>query len=295
VSRRAVRLSKQEVQTVIETPVGTVTCIHKSNTSNGGVYPSKWLAETEEDVRVLIWLENNTRWRWNQKHWDNTYATWGNLGLPSIFVPRVTIQKPFVETMGVEETIYALADYPETMEEYFEAIENSVMRMIEVINASPLEWINFGDNLHGHVLSPQLFEKYVQPAYLRRNEALHNVGKFTFAHWDGDCKPLLPYARLCGLDGIEAITPVPQGDVTIDEIKAALRDEVFLVDGIPAILFDDIYPEELLISTTKQLLDQFSPKLILGISDEMSSSGNIERIRLVGRIVEEYNANCGIK
>ena len=277
----------------IETPVGNLSYVWATNNSNSGQYNATFPAETEEDVKVLIWMENNTLWRWNQEHYDNTMATWGNLGLPSIFVPRVSIQKPIVESMGVENTIFGLADFPETMEEYFDAAENSAMRMIEVINQSPLEWINFGDNVHGGVVSPQLFEKYILPAYRRRNEALHKAGKFTFAHWDGDCKPLLPYARQCGLDGIEAITPVPQGDVTIDEIKEALGDEVFLVDGIPAILFDETYPEQQLIDTTRELIEKFAPRLILGISDEMSSNGNIERIKLVRDIVDEYNASLG--
>ena len=102
----------------------------------------------------------------------------------------------------------------------------------------------------------------------------------------------MKYVSRCDLDGIEAITPVPQGDVTIDEIKEALGDKYFLVDGIPAILFDEIYPEELLLSTVKELIDKFAPRLILGISDEMSSTGNIERIKLVRDFVDEYNRTC---
>ena len=97
---------------------------------------------------------------------------------------------------------------------------------------------------------------------------------------------------MCGLDGIEAMTPVPQGDVTIDEIKEALGDEVFLVDRIPAILFDEIYPEQQLLDTVQELIDKFAPRLILGISDEMSSTGNIERIKLVRDYVDAYNAKC---
>ena len=68
------------------------------------------------------------------------------------------------------------------------------------------------------------FERYVLPAYQRRCELLHAAGKFLHAHWDGDCRPLLKYARDTGLDGIEAITPAPQGDVTLEETKAALGD-----------------------------------------------------------------------
>ncbi len=289
VIRRTERLSEREVRTTIETPVGTLTKVDRSNTSNPGIFAQEWLAKNEDDVKVLIWLENNTRWRWNQEHWDKTKKEYGELGLPAIFVTRISIQKPFIETMGVESTIFGLYDFPDTMEEYFEAIENNAMRMIDVICDSPIEWVNFGDNIHGGIVSPQLFEKYIQPAYLRRNKVLHKAGKWTYAHWDGDCKPLLKYARSCGLDGIEAITPVPQGDVTIDEIKEALGDEVFLVDGIPAILFDEVYPVELLIETTKELIEKFAPKLILGISDEMSSTGNIERVRIVKNIVDKFN------
>ena len=292
VKRWSRKISDMEQEIHIETPVGEVTYLWATNDSNGGWYFKTFPAKTEEDLKVMIWLENNTLWRWNQAHYDNMVAEWGNMGLPSIFVPRVTIQKTIVEVMGVEGTVYGLADFPETMEEFFEASENSVMRMIEVIKDCPLEWINYGDNVHGGVVSPRLFEKYIMPAYLRRNEELHKAGKFTFAHWDGDCKPLLKYARKCGLDGIEAMTPVPQGDVTIDEIKEALGDEVFLVDGIPAILFDEIYPEQQLLDTVQELIDKFAPRLILGISDEMSSTGNIERIKLVRDYVDAYNAKC---
>jgi hypothetical protein len=46
---------------------------------------------------------------------------------------------------------------------------------------------------------------------------------------------------------------------------------------------------------TRRLIELFAPKLILGISDEISSTGDIERIRLVGKIVEEYNASKDIE
>lgn len=179
------------------------------------------------------------------------------------------------------------------MEAYFRALDESHARLIEVINASPIEIINFGDNLHCGTLSPELYQRYVLPSYLRRSEQLHAGGKFVHSHWDGDTKSLLPFARTSGLDGIEAITPKPQGDVTLEEIKEALGDEIFLIDGLPAILFDELYPVSMLEEFTHRLIELFAPKLILGISDEISSTGDIERIRVVGSIVDDYNASCG--
>lgn len=49
--------------------------------------------------------------------------------------------------------------------------------------------------------------------------------------------------------------------------------------------------EEQLVEQTKRTIELFAPRLILGISDELSSTGNIERVRLVGQIVDDYNAS----
>ena len=80
--------------------------------------------------------------------------------------------------------------------------------------------------------------------------------------------------------------------VTEEQVKEALGNDIFLLDGIPAVYFDDIFPVETLIECTKKVIDLFAPKLVLGISDEMSSTGDIERVRVVGRIVDEYNESC---
>jgi hypothetical protein len=205
-------------------------------------------------------------------------------------MPRMNVQSLYIEKMGIEKGIFAIYDWPETVEAFFRALEESHDRLIDVINASPIDIINFGENIHAGTLSPNLFLKYHLPACQRRCEKLHGAGKFVCSHWDGDCAPLLPYAKETGLDGIEAITPKPQGDVTLDEIKEALGDEMFLLDGIPAIYFDETFPVKTLVECTRKIIDLFAPKLVLGISDEISSTGDIERIRIAGDIVDEYNA-----
>ena len=291
VHRYSNKISDLETEYIIDTPVGRLTSIQQSNTSNYGTFPKKWWITCEDDMKIAVWLEERCEWRWNQENYNRTYEIWGDLGLPTIFMPRVNVQHLYIDDMGVESAVYAIYDYPETVEKYFQALDESHKRLIEVINKSPIEVINFGDNLHGGTLPPKLFQKYVLPAYQNRNELLHKAGKFTHSHWDGDVKPLLPFAKDCGLDGIEAITPKPQGDVTLEEVKKALGDKIFLIDGIAAILFDDAYPEEQLAEQTKKAIELFAPKLILGISDEISSTGNIERVRMVGKIVDDYNAS----
>lgn len=274
---------------VIETPVGTLTQELETVSTSWAKRTKKWLVCSEEDLKIMTYVEQHTNWAYSQEHFDKTYAEWGDLGAPCVFIPRISVQRLYIDLMGVEQGVYALYDYPETVEEYFAALRECHFRLIDVINESPIDIINFGDNVHSGTLSPALFEQYVLPEYKLRCERLHKAGKFTYAHFDGDNRGLMEFYQQTGMDGIEAITPKPQGDVEMKEVKKFLGD-MFLVDGIPAVYFDKTYPEEVLVDCVHEILDLFAPNLILGISDEISSTGDIERIRLVGKIVDEYNA-----
>ncbi len=282
-------LNETDEETIIETPVGRQTTVNRKTPNSPRAIRLKWEISGEEEMKVAIWRLESTKWKWNQKTFDDLVADYGDLGAPTMFMPRVTLQDLYINKMGVENALYALYDWPDTVNAYFKALDDCHDRMIDVINVSPIDIINFGDNLHCETLPPHLFKKYVLPSYLRRCEKLHRAGKFISSHWDGDTKTLLPLAKETGLDAIEAITPVPQGDVTLEETKAALGD-MFLLDGVPAILFNDYYSVVELVDTTKKVIDLFAPRLVLGISDEMSSMGDIERVRIVADIVDEYNS-----
>lgn len=288
------RVSDTETEHIVETPIGKISTITATTPSSWAEKREKWWITGVDDLRVAAWAEERCEWKWNEEHFQRTHEEWRDLGAPTIFMPRVNIQRLYIDMMGVEQAIYALHDYPASVDKYFQVLDESHERLIEVINRSPIDIINFGDNVHAGTLPPTLFQKYVLPSYQRRNELLHGAGKFTYAHWDGEVKALLPYARECGLDGIEAITPEPQGDVSTAEVKEALGDEMFLIDGIAAVLFDETFSLEDLLRQAKEIIELFASKLILGISDEISSTGDIERIRVIGELVDDYNASIYI-
>jgi hypothetical protein len=294
VIRNERKLSETDTEITLHTPAGKQVSIHRITSSSPHRIQVKREIGSEPEMKVALWRAEHSTWVWDQTRYEALCAEWGNLGAPTMFMPRVNVQDLYINTMGVEKATYALYDWPDTVEAYFDALDENHARLIEVINASPIEVINFGDNLHGGTLPPDLYQRYLLPSYLRRGEQLHAGGKFVHSHWDGDTKSLLPFAKISGLDGIEAITPKPQGDVTLEEVKDALGDEIFLIDGLPAILFDTLYPVSMLEEFTHRLIELFAPRLILGISDEISSTGDIERLRVVGRIVDEYNASCQV-
>jgi len=279
-----------DTETVIETPVGKQTYVRRKTPNSAHHITLKWEVADEDELKVAIWREEHTSWEWDQDKFNELQIQCGDLGAPTLYLPRMNIQCLYIEKMGVENGIFALYDFPETVEKFFAAREEASNRLLALVNTSPVNIINFGENIHAGTLPPDLFLKYHLPECQRRCDILHQGNKFCHSHWDGDTKPLLQYAKETGLDGIEAITPKPQGDVTLEEIKAALGDQMYLLDGIPAIYFEPRYDEQLLIDCAHRLIDLFGTKLILGISDEISAVGDIERIRTVARVVDEFNS-----
>ncbi len=105
---------------------------------------------------------------------------------------------------------------------------------------------------------------------------------------DGYFHSLLKYLKDLPFDGLEALTPLPQGDVTLDEIKEHIGEKI-LLDGIPAVLFMDTYSREELMQAMERVVELFHPRLVLGVSDEVPEGTGqeaIERVRLIARWCE---------
>ena len=269
-----------------ETPVGMLTDVVHYDEWNLSSYNTEYKLKSPQDFRVLEFMVQNEEWYWNQEAYEQDLERIGERGTPQFYFRRSPIQGLFIENMGFENTIYMMHDHPEVISHYVEIETQADDALYEVLCQCPVQILNFGENIDAHMDPPTIWREHLIPYYRRRTEQLHAAGKFVHIHIDGAMKPLLPYLRDCPWDGIEAATPLPQGDVTIEEIKEAMGDLV-LLDGIPAVYFLDYYPTETLVECVKQLVELFHPRLVLGISDEISPDGDIERVRLVGELVKE--------
>ncbi len=272
------------------TPVGSIEA-HGRHTSLAS-HTDKFPVETPDDAKVMEYILRGRKWWFDQEAFDKGDALLGDRAAPMLFIPRINLQRMFVEIMGVENTFYAMADDLPMVERLITALDESDESMLKVMAESPIPIINYGDNVDHHFMTPSLFERYVLPQYQKRCDMFRAAGKFTNAHWDGSVKNLLPYCQETRLDGIEAITPIPQGDVTIAEAKEAMGDMV-LLDGIPMTWFLSHEKNEDLERVTREVIETFSPNLILGISDEPSPVCDIEKVRLVAEILKEYDKGNG--
>ena len=271
--------------TIQETPLGTLRGI----TRHG--YRVEHPVKGPQDMKAMQYVLDHTDFRFDPDAYRAAEKAFGDRGVVQTWYPRSPLQRLIISYMGFENTVYALTDYRQETHDLMRAIDAWDDRMYEVLEDSPLEILNFGENIDAHMNSPRLFSEYMIPYYNKRVDQLHRKGKFCHIHMDGALKPLLPLLKETHFDGIEAATPLPQGDVTLEEIKEGLGNKI-LLDGIPAVCFLPDRPLEELEACATRVLELFSPNLILGVSDEVPPPADIERVRIVTEIVERFEPNA---
>jgi hypothetical protein len=245
----------------------------------------RYPVQTRDDLKCLRWMYQHVTHGFDRQRFEVGDQFIGQRGIPQFWVPKSPYQHLAQWWMPIECLIYALADYPDEVEDAMRLIDDSYDGLYEQIpqHTDLVKIVNFGENLHDQLLGPEYIEKYLLPWYAKRSGQLRKAGIFTHVHIDGFCKILLRYLKDMAFDGIEALTPQPQGDVTLEEIKAHIGDKIVL-DGIPAVLFMDQYSRDELMACVEKVVQLFHPRLVLGVSDEVPEGIGPEAIARVKMI-----------
>ncbi|NLE45801.1 MAG: hypothetical protein GX620_13850 [Chloroflexi bacterium] len=245
------------------------------------------------DLKKLVWLFEEMTYHFSESAFEQGSSYMGGRGIPQFWVPKSPYQALVQQWMKLDDFIYALADAPGEIERVMQAIDVSYDSLYEeMIVSGAVQIVNFGENLHEQLLSPRYFERYFIPFYERRVGQLKRAGIYSHVHIDGYFRSLLKYLKDLPFDGYEALTPLPQGDVALEEIKEYIGDKV-LLDGIPAVMFLSSYTPDALMATVERVVGLFHPRLILGVSDEVPQGAGdnaIARLRMVSDWCRDYAA-----
>ncbi len=280
--------------TTITTPSGTIRTVHQEVHENGEVvnrriceYPVK----TGGDLRVVTDLVEREQARANVEAFQQAADRVGHRAEPTVFFGGSGFTDLVKVWCGLEGTYYLLADDRAAVEEYLEACNRREDRRLDEALKLPCRIFNLGDHATNEFTPPPILLRYLMPRWQKISARMHEHGRFVHTHWDGNSRLMLPYLKDTGLDGVEALTPEPMADMTLEQIKAAVGDTIVCLDLLPAIHFLPHYSLQTAVDFARRVLDMFAPRLILGISDEISQVGEIEKVEAIGELVDEL---CGL-
>lgn len=283
---------KAEIIWRYDTPLGS---IERGRIWEEGSYSwaiSKWGVKTEHDLRILTCALNS---RTYAPFWER-YQKWvdyvGDCGVVYLPTGYSAMGQLLHYWMGVERTLYAVYDWPETMHEFVEQINENNLELINLAAESPAEIILMGDNFSGDIQPPQFFEKWSRRYYQEAIRRLHAVGKYVAVHIDGKLRGALSMIRDAGADCSDATTPAPMGDLTPEECRREAGPDLILSGGVPPNLWlPETGPEVFKKSVLDWLkLKRHSFRLIANAGDQVPPGASEEKIRIMHDLVEEYGS-----
>ena len=278
----------------VRTPMGEIRTVYRDIWEGDKrvnhrieAYPVK----TVEDLRVATDLVSRQQFRANPEAFHGAANAVGHRAEPALFLSSSGFTELIKNWCGLPGTYYLLHDHPAEVEAHLEVCDRRDDRLIEEALKLPCRIFNLGDHATNEFTPPPILKKYMLPRWQRMADRLHSEGRFVHTHWDGNSTTMLPYLQATRLDGVEALTPAPMGDMTLEEIKKAVGNTIVVLDLLPTIDFLPYCPLAEVLEFTRRVIDMFAPKLILGISDEISQTGQIEKVEAISELVDKI---CGL-
>jgi hypothetical protein len=212
-------------------------------------------------------------------------------GLPPLGLPRSPLAAMCYEWAGVANTVYWLMDCEDELTSIFSLMEEQEEPILDAVCRLAPPLVHFPDNLSSDNLA-SLYDRYMAPDHRRRIDRLREAGVACAVHLDGTVRGLLPRLIGAGFDAIEALTPKPAGDLTIDEIAALAGPwPGVLWGGVPGVLFAPPFTWEQMEEHVRHLVESWGRRpFIIGVADQIPPDGNVERCRQIAQWIASLSA-----
>lgn len=283
------RVENRIIRTM-STPKGDLTQIQQFLPISSSWGYVKHYVETEEHLSAFRYFLQNLTYAPSYEELARRKHIVGDNGIILCYTPRSPFMEMITTYIGIQNLAYLLADVPDQMEEILELMEQKHDMAAQLSVDSPAECIMIPENLSSEVVGQYYYEKFMQPYESKWIKKIMDAGKYSFIHMDGTLKGLIRQVSRTGFDVIEAATPAPVGDMTMEEIARSISPNTIIWGGIPGIMFTPAVSDEDFCSHIKEMLDimKKEPRFVLGVADQVPPDGTPARMAMVAELCDTY-------
>lgn len=275
----------------IVTPVGSVRECWEYIPTSFSEAPVEHFMKTEEDIPVLKFIYQNTRFEPDYHIAELRRNQVGEQGVVLCYLPK----SPFMHLMALEAGVMAVTmaalTTPDEFKDLLDTMKTAFDKAAQIAVDSPAEVLMIPENLSSEMVGPELFNLYMYDYQKEWTGKIKAAGKYSFIHIDGTLGGLLHDEAAVGFSVLEALTPYPVGDMKFEDLAATAGDsESIIWGGIPGSYFTDCVDEEEFERHVRYLLSIMvtKPRFVLGVADQVPPDGLESRVKRVSELVKEF-------
>jgi len=246
--------------------------------------------KTEEDFKIRMWIEENTRHELRLESVKNHFAGTNNEGFSiGMLIPRgkSAFQQMVESSVGTVELIYALVDYPDTVDALWQVMVEKNLEAVRLVAETEsyeyfLTWEDSGTQNY----SPELYKQYIASEIGQWCDLLKANGKNYIQHACGHLKALLAPMKESGAYGVESIPSPPTGNISLKAARELVGSDFCIIGGIEPTKFLNLSIEELEPYTEQAISDGSGGPFVLANSDSCPPGVTVEKFKLVSDIVK---------
>lgn len=269
---------------IYETPIGSIYNIHKK--TGNTTFLAKPLVKTEEDVKVLQYIYENTFYEPAYDEFEKEQKYIGDDGLATTSGPLTPIQSLLQHYMHIEPFTYGIMDYQESLEELMAVMHHKNLEVYKLMAQSPAEVIFDYEDTSTTVMSPTWYDIYCKNNIDQYAGILHNSDKIYITHMCGKLKGFKTSLAEGKMDGIDSVCPPTTGDTWLHEALEMWPGKV-IIGGIEPPMLQRMNPKETR-AYVENILEKVNPKasFILSTGDATPYGTPIENLIEITKIIK---------
>ncbi|MGD0422675.1 MAG: uroporphyrinogen decarboxylase family protein [Candidatus Bathyarchaeia archaeon] len=284
---------KRLAQRAYTSPAGTVSEKYTLGYTPGlGEWPVEWMIKDLRDYEIVGYMIDDTEYFPDYEEFSKAEEILGDDGIVIPMTPKSPLQSMLLDLMGYERFSIDYQNHRHEIDALYTLFTKKQLEMYKVIADSPAEVILLDDNINGIVTNPKLFERYCMPFYEKVAEIFHQHDKILMVHCDGKLKCLRELIAKSKMDVIEAFTPPPIGDISIEEAMSAWKGKIlwanFPATSTLGVQLDRVEEETMNILKSASPGDGFA----LGVTEDIGDIRSIRYQQVLGAITKTV-MKCG--
>lgn len=281
----------QMFRNIYETPVGTV--YQEERPVGNTMFSSRYLIQSIEDVKVYQYMVEHTRLTSMERAFIERDKEIGEDGIPAMSGPMCPLQELLQHLAGVENTVYLLADYPEELEELFDAMHERNKRIYRLLANYPGRVVFDYEDTSTTVMSRSMYVDYTMPCIDEYADIMHKAGKLFIAHMCGKLSGFVEEIGKGRMDGIDSVCPPTTGDLCSWDARQAWGEEKVVIGGIEPPALARMSVEECL-SYVAEIIERmpFAAGFILSSGDAVPYGTPMDNLKAIAEYIRLAGAEA---
>ncbi|MBT7303584.1 MAG: hypothetical protein HN849_28910 [Victivallales bacterium] len=274
-----------------KTPVGTLRHATERSDVGGTHFLVEHPLKTEEDYKVQLWIEENSRYVYDPTPVAEHFRGNGREGLSlGMLIPRSksAYQQLVEQLVGTEELIYALMDFPETVRKLWQTMVEKDLEAARLAIESDYDCFITWEDSSTQNYSPTQYDEYIGSEIGQWCQLLDSAGKRYIQHACGHVEALVERMRDHGAFAVESISPPPTGNLSIRGAREMVGARLGIIGGIEPTQFLSLAEGQLGPYVESVIDDAQGGPFVLANSDSCPPGVTIEKFRLTAEVARTY-------